>query len=244
MNPVTLKIIGCGDAFGSGGQLNTCFYLEGGTTKALIDCGATSLPALKINKIPLDDLDTIVVTHFHGDHYGGIPFVLLHLSTYGQKKPLNIISPGRGNEKLKQLTELLYPGSSVFEKIEINFTYFEDQVINAGELNIQSFPVVHTKESQPHGVRIRLSDKIISYSGDTEWTENLIELADHADLFICECCFYTQEIKGHLNYITLKENLRKLNYKKILLTHFDKEMLLNVKNISLDYATEGMKYEV
>ena len=199
----------------------------------------------KSSQNSLQDLDTIIITHFHGDHYGGLPFVLLYLATYGQHKKLEIVSPAGCREKLMRLLDLLYPGSGIMAKLQITFTAFEEhRIINAGELKIEGFPVVHSREANPHAVRIELDGKIISYSGDTEWTEKLIPVAEHADLFICECCFYTMEVKGHLNYLQLQENLPKLNYKKILLTHFDKEMLLNVKNISLDYAVDGMSYLV
>jgi ribonuclease BN (tRNA processing enzyme) len=57
----------------------------------LIDCGATVLPALKRNKIDPGNIDIIVITHFHGDHYGGLPFLLLEASTSGRKKPLIIL---------------------------------------------------------------------------------------------------------------------------------------------------------
>lgn len=245
MDTASVKIIGCGDAFGSGGQLNTCFYLKNNSVKALIDCGASSLPALKSHKVPLPDIDAIIITHFHGDHYGGLPFVLLYLATYGQKKKLNIISPPGCLEKLKSLLALLYPGSQVLEKLEIEFWSFNNsKIFHLGDLTVESFPVFHTKEALPHGVRLGLGGKVVSYSGDTGWTDTLISLADRADLFICECCFYTMEVKGHMNYLQLREHLSRLNCKRILLTHFDKEMLINIKNIELEYAEEGMRYEV
>ncbi|MGH6753925.1 MAG: MBL fold metallo-hydrolase, partial [Bradyrhizobium sp.] len=72
-----LQFIGCGDALGSGGRANTCFHVTGDSVNFLIDCGASSLPALKRLDVVSDSIDLILITHFHGDHFGGLPFFLL-----------------------------------------------------------------------------------------------------------------------------------------------------------------------
>jgi ribonuclease BN (tRNA processing enzyme) len=66
-----LQFIGSGDAFGSGGRFNTCFHVTGSHINFLIDCGASSLIALKKNLINLNDIQTIFITHFHADQFGG-----------------------------------------------------------------------------------------------------------------------------------------------------------------------------
>ena len=72
-----LTIVGSGDAFGSGGRLNTCFFLETAKAALLIDCGASALPALKGQGIEPNRIDAIILSHLHGDHFGGLPFLLL-----------------------------------------------------------------------------------------------------------------------------------------------------------------------
>jgi len=72
-----VQFIGSGDAFGSGGRFNTCFHVTGKKMNFLIDCGASSLIALKANNIDLNSIDTILFSHFHADHFGGIPFFML-----------------------------------------------------------------------------------------------------------------------------------------------------------------------
>ena len=102
---VKLKVIGCGDAFGSGGRLNTCFYIDAGSIRFLVDCGASSLPGLKQYGIYADDIDAIVISHFHGDHYGGVPFILLDAAVYGRTKRLQIISPVGGKRRIAALLD-------------------------------------------------------------------------------------------------------------------------------------------
>jgi len=72
-----VQFVGSGDAFGSGGRFNTCFLVAGTKTRFLIDCGASTPVALKRAGIDLDGIDGVALTHLHGDHFGGLPFLLL-----------------------------------------------------------------------------------------------------------------------------------------------------------------------
>ena len=67
-----LTFVGCGDAFGTGGRFNTCFYVEGDKTAFLIDCGATSMTAIRHHGIDPNTIDTILLTHLHGDHFHAV----------------------------------------------------------------------------------------------------------------------------------------------------------------------------
>lgn len=242
MADIKVKIIGCGDAFGSGGRLNTCFYLQSAQTNLLIDCGATVLPGLKKQNIDIEQIDAIVISHFHGDHYGGIPFLLLEAAMTGRKKPLHIITPKDGRARITALLELLYPGIKALELLNIAFLeYTARKPLQAENFGLTAFPVIHSAASLPHGLRITIGDKVISYSGDTSWTDELVALSTGADLFICECNFFSTQVKGHMNYLDLKTKLGTLSYKRILLTHFDEEMLQELEHIKLDYARDGME---
>ena len=88
-----LRFVGCGDAFGSGGRLNTCFHVSGREANFLIDCGASALPALKRLEIDRNEIDLILITHFHGDHFAGLPFVLLDAQFSRRTRPLTIAGP-------------------------------------------------------------------------------------------------------------------------------------------------------
>lgn len=242
MEQIRVKVIGSGDAFGSGGRLNTCFYLQTDGIHLLIDCGATALPALKKQGIDIQQIDAIVVSHFHGDHYGGIPFLLLDASVNNRKKPMHIITPKNGKAKITALLDLLYPEIAVLEKLDLIFLeYNARERIQTVHFDVIAFPVIHSEAALPHGLRINIGNKIISYSGDTSWTDELIPLSAGSDLFICECNFFSTQIKGHLNYLELESKLEQLNYKRILLTHPDEEMLQKLDFIKLEFAFDGME---
>ncbi|RYY37964.1 MAG: MBL fold metallo-hydrolase [Sphingobacteriaceae bacterium] len=242
---VKLIVIGCGDAFASGALHNTCFYVQSAKGCFLIDCGASAVHGLKQQNIKLNKIDTILITHFHGDHYGGVPFLLLEMAVYKRKKPITIVTPPGGRENISALLHLLYPGSKVLENLNIKFIeYNSDEEIYVNYITLKAFAVIHTPEAMPHGLRISVDDRIISYSGDTEWTDSLFELSQYADLFICECNFFSTQVKNHMNYQALKIKLPLLQCEKLLLTHFDNEMLQNMSAVVVPCAKEGMVVEL
>src|ERR1700726_2125095 len=107
-----LRFVGCGDALGSGGRSNTCFHITGARVNVLIDCGASSLPALKRLGVARDDIDLILITHFHGDHFGGLPFLLLDAQFTRRTRPLVIAGPEGIETRLTQVMEALFENSS------------------------------------------------------------------------------------------------------------------------------------
>ena len=94
MAPLTLEFIGCGDAFASGGRFQTCFLVRGGDRPVLIDCGASAPVALQQRGVDITGIGLVVVSHLHGDHFGGLPFLLLD-AAYNRPRtsPLVVAGP-------------------------------------------------------------------------------------------------------------------------------------------------------
>jgi len=91
--------------------------------------------------------------------------------------------------------------------------------------------VVHSPGSNPHGLRVEVAGHAIAYSGDTQWTDQLIPLAAGADLFACEAYTYEKSIPFHLDYKTLSVHRAELRCGRLLLTHMSSDMLERVHHI-------------
>ncbi len=241
MNPINLRFLGSGDALGSGGRFQACFHVHTGKVQFLIDCGASSLIAMKRFGLDPSQVDMVFLSHLHGDHFGGIPFLVLDGQFRRRIKPLAIVGPPGTENRIRQAEEVLFPGlSQVQQKFKIQYSEYQDRVsLSWPALSITPFSVLHPSGSPSFAMRIETEGKVIGYSGDTEWTKAVAQAALGADLFICEAYFFEKKAKYHLNYRTLMESRDKLNCRRLILTHMHEEMLGHLGEISEEWAEDG-----
>ena len=242
-----LQFIGCGDALGSGGRSNTCFHVTGDSVNFLIDCGASSLPALKRLGIINDDIDLILITHFHGDHFGGLPFLLLDAQFTRRSRPLVIAGPQGIEAKLTSLREALFEHSSrTPQRFDLSITALEpEQSSTFGGVKVTPFPVVHGESGGPFlAYRIEAEGRVITYSADTEWTDTLIPATRGADLFIAEAYYYDKIVKNHLSLKTLEAHLPEITARRLVLTHMSDDLLGRLGELPYTAAHDGMAVEL
>jgi ribonuclease BN (tRNA processing enzyme) len=242
-----LQFVGCGDALGSGGRFNTCFHVTGERVNFLIDCGASSLPALKRQGIARDAIDVILITHFHGDHFGGLPFLLLDAQFTRRTRPLVIAGPEGIETRLTQLMEALFENSSkTRQRFDLSVVALKPKETRRfGAVNVTPFPVVHGESGGPFlAYRVEAEGRVIAYSADTEWTETLIPAACDADLFIAEAYYYDKPVKNHLSLKTLEAHLPEIKPKRLVLTHMSDDMLGRLDTLDYTAASDGMIVEL
>ncbi len=238
-------VLGCGDAFGSSGRFNTSFLLSDHGEHVLIDCGASTLIRLKQEGVDLESISTIIISHFHGDHYGGVPFFLISsMFEMERTSPLTIVGPPDIKNKVLTLLDQMYEGT--IERMggfQLHFVEFKTgKEIQVSDKAIKALRVEHSPPSDPHGIRLTWREKVFAFSGDTSWTDNLIKLSDGADLFVCECNFLDQQAFGHLSYRELVEKKSSLTAKEVWLTHMGNEVL-TMKESIFNRLADGMQLD-
>ncbi len=242
-----LRFVGCGDALGSGGRNNTCFHVTGAAINFLIDCGASSLPALQRLGIARDAIDLVLITHFHGDHFAGLPFLLLDAQFNRRSRPLVIAGPQGIEARLAQVMEALFEHSSTTrQRFDLSvFALKPEETREFGAVKVTPYPVVHGSSGGPFlAYRIEAEGRVIAYSADTEWTETLIPLARDADLFIAEAYYFDKVVKNHLSLTTLEQHLPAIRPKRLILTHMSDDMLGRLDSLAYTAASDGMVVEL
>ena len=246
MSQVEVLFLGSGDAFGSGGRFQTCFHVRAEATQFLIDCGASSLIAMKRFGVDPSSLDIILLSHLHGDHFGGLPFLILDAQFSRRTRPLVIAGPPGVEARVRDAMEVLFPGSSAVQrKFIVQFAELaEGSETVLGPLSVIPYRVVHPSGAPSFALRVTCGGKVIGYSGDTEWTDTLVQAARGADLFICEAYVFEKKIKYHLDYRTLMDRRTQLGCRRLMLTHMSDDMLQRLQGLDADWAEDGKRIVV
>jgi ribonuclease BN (tRNA processing enzyme) len=211
--------------------------------RCLVDCGASSLIALKRAAIDPNEIDTILITHLHGDHFGGLPFLVLDGQFSRRSRNLLVAGPPGLTERVTQAMEVFFPGSSRAQrKFATEFLELaEGSSATIGALRVTPHEVVHACGAPPYALRIELDGRTIAYSGDTEWTDRLLAVAAGADLFICEAYFYDKPVRFHLDYATLAHRRSELGCKRLIVTHMGPDMLARAAELPVEAAYDGLE---
>jgi ribonuclease BN (tRNA processing enzyme) len=240
---VEVQFIGSGDAFGSGGRFQTCIMIRAtGTEPLLIDCGASSLIAMKRVAVDPSTISTVVISHLHGDHFAGVPFLILDGQFSRRTQPLIVAGPRGTRERVEAAMEVLFPGSTKIQRrFAVEFVELSQRkAVNIGAGTVTAFQVEHFSGAPSLAVRVECQGKIITYSGDTQWTDTLVDAADRADLFVAEAYFFDKQIKFHLDYRTLEAHRSELRCKRLVLTHMAEDMLQHRAEVEVECADDGM----
>jgi ribonuclease BN (tRNA processing enzyme) len=154
-----VRFAGSGDAFGSGGRWQTCIHLAAGEQVLLVDCGATSLVALKAQGLDPDAVGAVAVTHLHGDHFGGLPFLILDGQFSGRLAPLLVAGPPGIRGRLAQAMETLFPGSSRAHRrfrLEVTELATEGTPAALGAASVRGWEVEHACGAPPLALQVEL----------------------------------------------------------------------------------------
>jgi ribonuclease BN (tRNA processing enzyme) len=244
---LSLRVLGSGDAFGTGGRYHTCFLVDAPESKLLIDCGASSLVAMHRFGVKPSLIDAVVITHLHGDHFGGLPFLLLDAAFITRRTRPFVVAGPRGTEaRLRNATEALYPGFwGGRRRFTTKFVELADgRSLRIGKATVRAYRVLHDSGADAFAVRVSSNGCSVAYSGDTAWTERLVDAARGADLFLCEASSFANPIPYHLTYQTVAEYRDRFEAARIVLTHTGPDVLARRDSLDLPVADDGEVFHI
>jgi ribonuclease BN (tRNA processing enzyme) len=238
-----IVFVGTSDAFGAGGRRQSAILIRGANGGMLLDCGTTTGSGLNALDISRDEIDSIVVSHFHGDHFGGIPLLLLAaLYEDAREAPLRIAGPPGVEARVRALAAAMgYAMQDHDWSFPIRFEELPaGRELELGPVRVSSFETYHSPSSVPHGLIVAIGARRLAYSGDTGWFDDLPARVAGSDLFVCECTYRQSNFEYHLNYETLVSQRARFDCGHILLTHLGDEMTQRRGQCSFETADDGL----
>jgi len=245
---VTVTFAGCGDAFGSGGRFQACIHIRSAGLDApvLLDCGATSLTALRQCGLDPGEIGAVFVSHLHGDHFGGLPFLILDGQFSRRTAPLVVAGPAGTGQRLTEAMECLFPGSSqARRRFEVTVVELSSgRAARVAGISADAWPARHPSGAPALMLRLAIGGKVIAYTGDTAWTPAIGAAALGADLLIAEAYYWDKDVPHHLRYADLVEHEGDIAARRVVLTHMSADMLGRQQQASHETARDGLIIEV
>jgi ribonuclease BN (tRNA processing enzyme) len=238
-----ITFVGTGDAFCSGGRRNSAILLREGKRTLLLDCGPTTMNGLQALGVDPREIDAVAISHFHGDHAGGVPFLLLHyLYEHPRKTPLDIIGPPGIEAFTLSLSEHLHFQDDRRRGYALRFREFErSSKLESAGFKLQPVPAFHHPETRPHMLRVGSEHRSVFFTGDTGWHEGLPGHVGDSDLLISECTLFDEGFEYHLSHARLHRERKRFETPRILLTHLGQPVLEQLSQLQFDSAYDGMR---
>jgi ribonuclease BN (tRNA processing enzyme) len=183
-----------------------------------------------------------VVSHLHGDHFGGIPFLILDGQFSRRTTPLKVAGPPGISRRLTDTMECLFPGSaSVSRRFDVEtIEIWPGDTTTVAGVQVTAWEADHPSGAPPLALRLELAGRTIAYTGDTGWTDDLIDVAAGADLLIAEAYYRDKTVPHHLRLADLESHRDLLTARRVVVTHMSADMLGHRDQVSFEQACDGL----
>jgi len=238
--------VGTGDAFGSGGRRHSAILLRDAGRTLLLDCGPTTLQGLRDLGIDPGEIDAIAISHFHGDHAAGLPFLLLDRQFQdGKRASLEVLGPPGIEARMHELTQAYgYDGALSDRAFELRWSEFEaGRDCTTQGFTLHPFPAHHQPDTRPHMLRVGAGARSLFFTGDTGWHPEFPDRVGDVDLLIAECVLMQPGFEYHLNHERLLAERKLFRAARIVLTHLGAPVLSNLDLVQFDTAYDGLALE-
>jgi ribonuclease BN (tRNA processing enzyme) len=244
---VRVTVLGSGDAFGSGGRLHSAYLVEAPDTTFLLECGPTVLQGLKRAARDPGAVDFVLLSHLHGDHFGGLPFLFLEYRyERARTRPFAVYGPEDTERRVRAAYAALYE-KAAGERSGYPLRYerlVPGRKRTIGGVEVIPFAVPHVSDLVSLGFRLDVAGRSILYSGDSAWTEEFVGRSRGVDLFLCECSTYETRLDIHLSYPEIAARAAELGCRRLVLSHLGSEPLRHLGELTLECARDGMTLDL
>lgn len=228
-----VKMIGTGSIYVK--ERSACCLVD---ERILVDCGNGTIKTLLQFNIDFTKIDTLLITHLHGDHFLDIPFLIMLRNSYNLQNEFKIYCPRGTEETVGKIIELAFPDindwTELRDKVKVRFIEFDN--LNNAEVVpgyfVNSYNVIHGEIKNAYGYTIKNNDKVIGVSGDSAYCNNIENIVKESDIAILD----TSLINGnnlHMGINDIELILSKYN-KRIVATHMREETKTQLKEMKID----------
>jgi ribonuclease BN (tRNA processing enzyme) len=243
MRGVRLRLLGTGTPIGLAGLHQACILVETESHKLLLDCGMTALASLGRAGVALSEIDAVIISHLHGDHFGGLVPLLLDATMRERPRPLTIAGPSATRERVQESLRLFGWASANIDAANFITLQPGSRTAVAG-CQLTALTVPHNPATLPTGLRLEVDGVRIAYSGDAGWSPALVDLARDADLFICAVWWWDTPDPTFLDLATLQRERSQLTCHRLILTHLGPEVLERIAEVPFEVASDNQSIDL
>jgi ribonuclease BN (tRNA processing enzyme) len=215
-----LTVLGSGSAFSGAGH-NACYCLDG---RMLVDCGSPAQLLLPQSGTRLEDVDALLLTHFHADHTAMLAVVLgARALTADSPRPMRLAGPLGTREYVSRVIHTGYGGhlhKLIYDRLGLDFTPLQDGSDQEFcGYRIRAHAVVHsTGPSLAYAISDQ-SGATVGFSGDSTMCAGLRRAIAQSQLMVVECTGWDRPVPSHLWFGEVSELIDAHPQTRFLLSH-------------------------